>query len=103
MRLYSIGAMERTLRGLRGVTLTLLVLGAFNYAHLVVSLGTTLPYVSGIGRIGRDLTRRSIGDEKPTSHRGLNEPPRFAESMISQIRVRPMFSEKEPRFSDIFS
>ena len=101
MRLYSIGAMERTLRGLRGVTLTLLVLGAFNYTHLVVSLGTTLPYVSSIGRIGRDLTRRSIGDEKPTSR--LEEPPRFAESMISQIRVRPMFSEKEPRFSDIFS
>jgi len=55
--------MENAFRSLRGLSLAFLILGAFNYAHLVATSGTTVIHCSGIGRVGRDLTRRSDGDD----------------------------------------
>jgi hypothetical protein len=47
----------------RGVCLTLLILAAIGHADSSASRATSIPHLSGFGRLGRDLVRRAFGEE----------------------------------------
>ncbi len=54
--------MSNIFLGARGLSLALLILAAIGRADLHTSIAGSVPPISGLGRLGRDLVRRDNGD-----------------------------------------
>jgi hypothetical protein len=74
--LILIRMMSNIFHGVRGMSLTLLILAAIGHADFHGGItGSGLP-VSGLGRLGRDLVRRESGDAAASvSDRGWHQAP----------------------------
>jgi hypothetical protein len=78
-------AMSNIFLGIRGLSLSLLILAAIGHADLYASIaGSGLP-VSGLGRLGRDLVHREIGGSVST----IGDSVSIIGEISAQGRLRP--------------